>query len=65
MERNHNARQFLREFLMYRYSQLLMTVEKHYPMTEDQKTQVYKSILNVRWVEQGLPQQTPYPKHQY
>jgi hypothetical protein len=65
MERNHNARQFLRELLMYRYSQLLLTVEKHYPMTEEQKRQIYRNILNIRWVEQALPPPTPYPKHQY
>lgn len=65
MERNHTARQFLRELLMYRYSQLLLAVEKQYPVTEEQKKQLYKTILNIRWIEQGLPPQAPYPKHQY
>lgn len=65
MERNPAARQFMREFLMYRYSQLLLAVEKHYSITEEQKDQLYKTILNIRWVDQGLPPQASYPKHQY
>jgi hypothetical protein len=48
------ARRFLREFLMYRYSQLLLEVEKHYPMTSEQKEALYAQILNVDWIDAGL-----------
>ena len=46
------ARRFLRELLMYRYSQLLLIVEKHCPMTHEQKNELYKTILNLEWIDQ-------------
>lgn len=52
MEKNHDARQFIREFLMYRYSRLLQSIEKHYSITEEQKILIYKTILNVNWINQ-------------
>ncbi len=49
------ARRFLRELLMYRYSQLLLAVEKQYPtMSEDQKIKLYKTILNLEWIDQAF-----------
>ena len=48
------ARRFLRELLMYRYSQLLLAVEKHCPRTEHQKTKLYKIILNLEWIDQAF-----------
>jgi hypothetical protein len=50
-ETNNEARRFLREFLMYRYSQLLLTVTKHQSMTEQQKSQLYTKILNIEWID--------------
>jgi hypothetical protein len=50
-ETNTEARRFLREFLMYRYSQLLLNVTKHQSMTEQQKSQLYKKILNLEWID--------------
>lgn len=54
MEKTDEARRFLREFLMYRYSQLLLNVEKHCLMTESQKSQLYKQILNIEWIDQAF-----------
>jgi len=48
------SRRFLREILMYRYSQLLLNVEKHYPMSPEQKEQIYKRILNIRWIDSAF-----------
>ena len=53
------ARRLLREIFMYRYSQLLLTVEKHYPLTEDQKTKLYKTILNLEWIDLALAEINP------
>lgn len=51
--KNEEARRFLRELFMYRYSQLLLEVTKHYPyMPEIQKTNLYKTILNLEWIDQ-------------
>lgn len=50
--KNDEARRFLRELFMYRYSQLLLEVMKHYPdMSEAQKTKLYKTILNLEWID--------------
>jgi hypothetical protein len=49
--KNDEARRFLRELLMYRYSQLLLEVTKHCPMSEAQKTKLYKTILNLEWID--------------
>ena len=52
---NDEARRFLRELFMYRYSQLLLEVTKHYPaMSEAQKAKLYKTILNLEWIDQAF-----------
>jgi hypothetical protein len=53
------SRRFLRELFMYRYSQLLLAVEKHYPLSEDQKTKLYKTILNLEWIDLALTEINP------
>ena len=50
------SRRFLRELFMYRYSQLLLAVEKHYHLTTDQKTKLYKTILNLEWIDSCFEQ---------
>ena len=50
------SRRLLREIFMYRYSQLLLTVEKHYLLTEEQKTKLYKTILNLEWIDSCFEQ---------
>lgn len=50
-DKNPEARRFIRELFMYRYSQLLLEVVKLYPsMSEVQKTNLYKTILNLEWI---------------
>jgi hypothetical protein len=49
-----NAHQFLCELLMYRYSQLLLAVEKQYGITDAQKKELYDTILNIQWVKQAF-----------
>ncbi len=48
------SRRFLRELFMYRYSQLLLALDKHYLLTPDQKTKLYKTILNLEWIDQAF-----------
>jgi hypothetical protein len=48
------SRRFLREILMYRYSQLLLKIEKQYPMTPEQKDRLYKRILNIGWIDSAF-----------
>lgn len=47
----HEARRFIREFLMYRYSQLLLNIEKQCALNDEQKSQLYKQILNIDWID--------------
>jgi hypothetical protein len=56
MYNQSESRRFLRELFMYRYSQLLLAVEKHYPLTTDQKTKLYKTILNLEWIDSCFEQ---------
>jgi hypothetical protein len=52
VQKNDEARRFLRELFMYRYSQLLLEVTKLQPtMSEVQKTKLYKTILNLEWID--------------
>jgi hypothetical protein len=56
--KNEESRRFLRELFMFRYSQLLLEVNKYYPaMSEIQKTKLYKTILNLEWIDQTFIQE--------
>ena len=53
--KNEEARRFLRELFMYRYSRLLSEITKHHPaMSEAQKTKLYNTILNLEWIDQAF-----------
>lgn len=49
--RNVNARRWMRQLLLYRYSILILQLKSQFQLSEEQEHAIRTKILNIDWID--------------